>query len=153
MASELLGLGDPLGRETLIKLCHDMTVPGSARMAAANDLVGFNDNSCLDSVFNTLQSPTDLHDTVAKEDALELAPELIRHFGPQRYPAVLQLVINSLRDPWPSNRTRASQVLVQIGDPAAIPNLEAAIAEEKDATRRSIMTESLRDLKAKNQRR
>lgn len=153
MANDLFALGDPLGREMLVRVCHDMAEPGSARMGAANDLVRLKDDSCLESVFNTLESATDLRDTVAKEDALELAPELIRHFGPQRYQSVLQLVIRALGDSWPSNRTTASRVLAQIGDPAAIPSLEAAMTEEKDETRRSILLDSLQVLKMKNQAR
>jgi HEAT repeat protein len=113
-------------------------------MAAAGALVCFKDDSCLDSVFDSLESATDLRDTSAKEQALELAPELIRHFGPERYQSVLQLVIKALGDPWLSVRMNASTILDEIGDPAAIPGLEAEIAQEKDENVRRTMLKNLR---------
>jgi HEAT repeat protein len=149
MASDLLRLGDRLGGETLVKVCHDTTEPGSARMAAAGALVRFKDDSCLDSVFDSLESATDLRDTDAKEQALELAPELIRHFGPERYQSVFQLVIKALGDPWLSVRMNASTILDEIGDPAAIPSLAAAIAQEKDEDVRRTLQKNLQDLQSK----
>jgi hypothetical protein len=122
-------------------------------MYAATVLVDrFKDDSCLDSVLNILESDTDLRDTEAKEQALELVPELIRHMGEQQSLSVPRLVIKALGDPWPGIRMNASAILDQIGYTAAIPSLQAAIAREKDENIRRTMLSNLQDLKNKEQR-
>jgi HEAT repeat protein len=152
MADDLFRSGDPLGRETLVSVCHDLTVGGSARMAAANRLVPFKDDSCRDSVLSILKSATDLQDTDAKEQALMLAPALLGQSGTEQYRTVFQLLTKSLRDPAANVRVIASAMLGQIGDPAAIPSLEAAIAKERDNTYRTWMSNSLAKLRMKNRR-
>jgi HEAT repeat protein len=152
MATGLARLGDAAGRQALRKEYRNTAEWGSVRVEAAAVLSEeFGDYSCTDSILTVLQSDSDPRDTSAKEHALELAPRLIVHLAPLEAHNVFELVVKALSDPWPGVRTTASTMLDQIGDPAAIPTLEAAIAKEKDENGRRMMMNNLRNLKSKQQ--
>src|SRR6266702_817113 len=152
MATDLARLGDRAGREALVKECHNTTEWGSIRIGAAAVLIEeFRDNSCLGAILDTLQSDSDARDTGPKEWALKLAPDLIDHVDPLESHKLFELVIKALGDPSPGVRTIASMMLYQIGGPAAIPGLEAAIAKEKDEDGRRMMIRELQNLQSKTQ--
>ena len=150
MANALARLGDRRGRETLISVCHRHSESGSVRMYAATILsTEFQDDSCLDLVFDVLQKDSDPKDTEAKEQALELTPDLIGRLSPPQSQKLFDLLTKALGDPWPGVRITASMTLDRLGDVAAIPRLQAAIANEKDEGCRSVMARELKWLQSK----
>jgi HEAT repeat protein len=152
MARDLARLGDATGRQGLVKECHNTAEWGSIRIDAAGSLTEeFGDYACLDTIVDILGRDSDPKDTGVKEEALQLAPHLIVHLDRQEAHKIFELVISSLDDPWPGIRTNACIMLVEIGDPAAIPSLEAAISKEKDDSGRQIMADNLQNLKRKTQ--
>jgi HEAT repeat protein len=147
MAAALARLGDPLGRKTLVNECHGTTEPGSVRMAAATALIrNVQDDSCSDSVLHVLQSATEVKDTSAKEQALELAPVLIRRVDRRQSQRIFDLLTNALGDPWPVVRITASITLERLGDVRAIPILKSAIDKEQDKDCLRVMNTSLKAL-------
>lgn len=83
-----------------------------------------------------------------RQSALEL---LTRFQGltPEESQKVFEVVTGRLEDPEPSVRIAASQALVQLGNIAAIPDLEAAIAKEQDDGIRSLLEKDLKRLQTK----
>lgn len=153
MATDVARLGDTAGREALINECHNATEWGSIRMDAAGALTEeFKDDSCLDVIVGILQSDSDPRDTGAKGWALQLTPHLIGRLDREQSHKLFELVMKSLDDPWPGIRTTASMMLEQIGDAAAIPSMEAAIAKEKDVNGRLMMIRMLQVLQNKKTR-
>jgi HEAT repeat protein len=150
MATDLARLGDALGRETLRSVCHTASEWGSVRMSAAFALsTEFQDDSCLDLVFDVLQKDSDPKDTSAKEQALEVTPDLIGRLSRPQSQKLFDLLAKALGDPWPGVRITASVTLGRLGDVAAIPRLQAAIANEKDEGCRSAMAGELKSLQIK----
>jgi len=133
-----------LGRKALTSLCHDATAPGSVRMDAAKHLSqNFGDDSCLDSVFQVLQSPTDPKDFGAKSQAMENARTMIGQVDQTQSQKLFDLITASLRDPECSVRIDAAVQLEHLGDVRAIPKLKAALASEADKSCRRMVSASL----------
>jgi HEAT repeat protein len=151
IATDLAKLGNKVGRQALVKECHNNSESASNRMSAATTLSrDLGDDSCIDSIIDVLRSDSDPNDTYAKQWALELARDLIRRVGAQRSETVFELVMGALNDPSTGVRIVASMTLDAIGDPNAIPSLESAIAREEDEGCRQVMARELQGLKKKN---
>lgn len=145
LASDLAQLGDTAGREMLLAECHK-NVWGSTRMLAARTMFDLHDDSCVDAVLEILRLPSDPQDTNAKEDALELVPSLIHHFAGQEYQAIMDLTVNALKDAHLGVRLTSAITLGRLADPSTIPALQAALANEQDATVRDAMLVQLKGL-------
>ena len=114
-------------------------------------MTGLHDNSCVDSVLEILRSPSDPQDTLAKVDALNLVPDIIRNSGQQEYRNTLDLTMNALNDPDGGVRLTASVTLGRLGDTSAIATLQAAVATEQDPNIHSAMLNQLKRLKTLEQ--
>ena len=91
---------DSPGRKALTSLCHDATELGSVRMDAAKHLSqNFGDDSCIDSIFQVLQSATDLKDFAAKSQAMENARTMIGRVDQMQSQKLFDLLTASLQDP------------------------------------------------------
>ena len=151
LASDLAHLGETAGREMLLTECHDRSEWGSTRVLAARSMFDLHDDSCVDAVLQILRSPSDPQDTLAKVDALNLVPNIIKHFSGQDYENVLNLTTNALNDPDAAVRLTASVTLGSLGDTSAIDALRVAIATEEDATVHNAMIRELKRLKTLQQ--
>jgi HEAT repeat protein len=151
MAFDLAKIGDRAGYEMLMTECHDTGEWGSTRIFAARSMTELHDNSCVDSVLEILRSPTDPQDTIAKSDALNLVPDIIRHSGQQEYRNTLDLTMNALNDPDGGVRLTACVTLGRLGDTSAIATLQAAVETEQDPNIHSVMLNELKRLKTVEQ--
>jgi len=61
----------------------------------------------------------------------------------------LKLVLNCLENPEPVVRMAASSALVSLGDSAAVPYLQIAVAQEQDENIRSVLETNLKKLQQK----
>jgi hypothetical protein len=139
MALDLATIGDKAGHEMLITECHDNSEWASTRMVAARSMFELHDNSCLDSVLDTLRSNSDPQDTIAKIFALYLVPNIARESEDLEYRNILHWTINALNDPNAGVRLTASSTLASLRDTSAIDALQAATASEQDPNIRSAM--------------
>jgi HEAT repeats len=147
MAFDLATIGGRTGREMLITECHNDGQWASTRILAARSMTQLHDDSCVDSILETLRSDSDPQDTLAKVDALNLVPDFIDHSGEQEYRNILDLTMNALNDPDAGVRLTASVTLGRLGDVSAIAPLEAAITSEQDPNISDAMLHELKRLK------
>jgi HEAT repeat protein len=151
IASDLAKIGARAGYEMLITECHNTSEWGSTRILAARGMTELHDDSCVDSVLETLRSPSDPQDTNAKIDALNLVPDIIKHFSGQEHRNVMDLTMSALDDPDAGVRLTASVTLGRLGDTSAIAALQAAGTTEQDATVQNAMLGELKRLKTLQQ--
>jgi HEAT repeat protein len=142
IAFSLARLGEEGGRETLKKMCSDATEPEWLRMLAAVNMRSLNDDSCLPSIMQVLQSRGNPD---GRKQALYLVPSF-SHLPAQSFRPLLDLVEKELSDPESGVRMTASSVLGQIGDVSAIPYLRKAIAREYNEGCREQMRMDLKNL-------
>jgi len=139
-------LGDPGGIDELKKLCADKSFPPEFRLYAVTytfDLHVDKDEGCLKTAEELAQLVTDdYHTSSYRTTALELLPRF-RALTPEESQKILQIVVGRLEDPEPTVRMQAGQSLVVIGNPAVVPELEAALANQKDEAVRSTLQEDL----------
>jgi len=147
MALDLAKIGGRAGSKMLITECHNDDQWASTRILAARSMTELHDDSCVDSILETLRSDSDPQDTLAKVDALNLVPDIIEHSGEQEYRNILDLTMNALNDPDAGVRLTASITLGHLGDISAIAPLEAAITSEPDPNISSAMLGELKRLK------
>ena len=147
LAGDLAELGDKAGREMLKTECHNNENWGSTRILAARSLIQLHDDSCLDAVLEVLRSVSDPQDTLAKVDALNLVPSFIHDSASQEYQSVMDLTLKALNDPDYGVRLTTAITLGSLGDRSAIPALQAALANESDATVRNAMLIEMNRLK------
>jgi len=143
-AFALAQLGDQKGREALRDACSNRDVSNPVRMDAARLLLTLQDESCLSSVLDVLDSPN----VAGRSQAMYLLPEF-RTLSKADSDRSLNLLVKALNDPSASIRIIASDVLGKLGKTAAIPYLEAAVAAEQDDDVRSQMQTDLRSLQVK----
>jgi HEAT repeat protein len=132
IALALALLGDKLGSAELKKICADKTFVPEFRLYAVRymfDLHIQKDEDCLNAVEATIEwQKTNFGDRISA-----LAPvSRFQGLTADESRKVLSLVAGRLRDPEPVVRMAASQSLAGLGDSAAVPYLEAAIATEQD---------------------
>jgi HEAT repeat protein len=148
-------LGDPGGRDELKKVCADGDFPPEFRLYAVRymfDLGVERDEDCLHAAEEIVQIVDSENRTFGDRDsALELLPRF-RNLTAEESKKIFQLVVDRLHDPEPTVRMAASQSLADLGNAAAIPSLEAAIAGEQEESTRSVFELNLKKLqtKAKN---
>ena len=142
IASALIELGDERGTHALQQDCEDTSLNMQDRLQSASQLHIFHDESCWKTVVEAAQS----RDSLVRFSALTMIPyfktppELSRAF-----------LLNGLRDQDLSVRMAASSGLINLGDVAAIPALEAAIAAETNPMLRSTMEQGVKFLQKKQQ--
>ena len=139
MAAALLSFHSAAGAEVLSHVCNDKSEPEGHRLDAASRLVDSGDFQCLSSVLDILQETTD---SSVKGSALLI----IAHVKPVPASLIASVhvaLVTSLQDNNSAVRYDASKCIAAVGDKAAIPNLQAAIANESDESTRKFMEESL----------
>lgn len=145
LAFSLALLHDKSGAEVLKSACTDPSFPSHLRLRAASYLLTLKDDGCFSSILSALKSSNDPEIRIG---ALSLATQL-SHVSERDLQAMYPFILSALDDPTPAVRLSAGDVLATIGDTAAIPYLEHAIAIEKDQTIRSEMQTGLKQLKDK----
>jgi HEAT repeat protein len=135
-------LGDSGGPDELKGLCADQDFPSEFRLYAVRymfDLHVENDTQCLHAAEQIVQTvDADYHTSAYRTMALGLLPQF-RSLTPEESERVFQLVVERLDDPEPYVRVAASAALVNLGNPAAVSYLEAAIVNEQDENNRSLL--------------
>lgn len=148
IASSLAYLGDVRGIQALRQDCNDTSLPMAYRLTAVTYLVNYHhDESCWKTVVEGSQSRYSSGDRV---QSLSLIPDF-KKLSAERSAMFRALLLNGLHDEDPGVRIEAGDVLRTMGDVAAIPALEAAIAAETSPDVRSTMESELRGLQKMKQ--
>ena len=145
-------LGDPGGRHELKMVCADGDFPPEFRLYAVRymfDLGVERDDDCLHAAEEIVEIVDSENRTVGdRNSALELLPRF-RNLTTDESKRMFQLVVDRLHDPEPTVRMAASQSLASLGNIAAIPYLDAAIARESEEGTRSVFELNLKKLRTK----
>jgi HEAT repeat protein len=139
MAAALLSFHSAAGTEVLSHICNDKSGPEGRRLDAASRLVNTGEFQCLSSVLDMLQETTD---SSVKASALLIVAH-VKAVPASLIAEVHVALLASLQDESSAVRYYASKCIAAVGDKAAIPNLQAAIANESDESTRKFMKESL----------
>ncbi len=148
-------LGDSGGRKELKKLCADEGFPAEFRLYAVRymfDLHVEKDGDCLQAAEEIVQRVnSDYHSVGDRQAALSILPRF-QNLTQAESQKVFDLALERLADPEPTVQMEASAALASLGNIAAIPYLEAAIAREQEEGTRSVFEFNLKKLqvKAKN---
>lgn len=148
-------LGDKSGHDELKKVCADGDFPSEFRLYAVRymfDLGVEKDEDCLHAAEETVQIVDSQNRTVGDRcSALALLPRF-QNLTAEESKKTFQIVADRLHDPEATVRMEASRSLASLGNAAAIPYLEAAIASEHDENIRSVLESNLQKLlnKARN---
>lgn len=146
IALALALLGDKLGSAELKKICADKTFVPEFRLYAVRYMFELHvqkDEDCLNAAEATIESQkTNFGDRISALGLISRFQGLTVDDSRK----VLSLVAGRLRDPEPVVRMAASQSLAGLGDSAAIPYLEPAIATEQDENIRSLFEKDLTKL-------
>jgi len=145
-------LGDPGGRDELKRLCADENFPPEFRLYAVRymfDLGVGKDEGCLNAAEAIVQMVAADYLTAGyRVTALELLTRF-RNLTQEESQTIFELVVHRLEDSEPVVQMAASGALVSLGNPAAIPYLEAMIAREQDENIRSVLEANLKKLREK----
>jgi HEAT repeat protein len=144
MALFLAQLGDMNGREYLSSVCKSDGESVDIKMLAAINMRYLRDDSCMDTVFTVLRSPS-VADAPARTQAVYLSLD----FAPSHPQDVLDLLTKSLRDPDSGVRMAASSALQQLGSASAIPYLRTALETEQNEGCRLSMGLAIQRLESK----
>jgi HEAT repeat protein len=145
MATALISLNSHAGNRALLSICDEASLPEESRLGAASRLVDAGDFNCLSSVENILRTTTNSSNKVS---ALMILTR-VKAMPASLTPRVHNTLLASLQDPVSAVRQYASECIANLGDKTAIPNLQAAIANEPDELTRKRMEESLKTLESK----
>jgi HEAT repeat protein len=105
-------------------------------------LLSLNNESCLKAVMTVLRSDADFD---SRMFALSLLGRF-HHISDEDSKSMCAAAVKSLTDPTPAVRISASTTLVTLGNPAAIPALERAVASETDQAVKNQMKSNLERL-------
>lgn len=125
IAYALALLNDREGITALQDTCSSSGTASWLRMRAARYLLDRGVEGCQEPLMGLLAGSDD----EGRVQALSLLP-LYHHIGKQQYDTVIHLVQACLAAESPMVRIAAGQALAQLGDIAAIPTLQHAIANE-----------------------
>lgn len=145
IAFALAELDSEEGYRTLSEICIDTKVQPHLRLLASRYLLIFGKQTCLSSVIDVLQMQAD---DDLRAEALQLISRFAKVAGNDRN-KIGEVIANYLVNESPTLRLNAAIALANVGDPAAVPALKAAIEREKEAAVRSQMEDDLRALERK----
>jgi HEAT repeat protein len=146
MAAALVSLNSQVGNRALLHICDEASLPEGLRLDAASRLIDVGDYGCLPSVDNILRKATD--PSIKTAALLDLAR--VKVIPAAVAPRIHNTLLASLQDPVSAVRQFASECIATLGDKAAAPNLQTAIANESDEMTRAHMEESLRALESQS---
>ena len=143
-------LGDAGGHDELKKLCGDETFPPEFRLYAVRymfDLGVGNDHDCLHAAEEIVQIVDSENRTFG--DRITALALLVRfqNLTQEESQTVLELAVRRLEDSEPVVQMEASRAQADLGNRAAIPYLEAAIARAQDKVVRSVLEANLKKLR------
>jgi HEAT repeat protein len=147
MASALVTLKSDLGKNTLLQICEDSSVPEGLRLQAASRLLDVDDDRCVPQVAAMLRTTRDPSSKASALLALSRAGTLPESQIGSIHPEL----VSNLRDPNPAIRQYAGECIAAIDDQAAAPELKTAIAIESDPTTKDRMENSLKALECKRE--
>ncbi len=146
MATALISLNSQVGDRALLHICDDASLPEGLRLDAASRLIDAGDYNCLSSVENILRKTAD--PSIKTAALLDLARV---KFIPAAFALrIHNTLVARLQDPVAAVRQFASECIATLGDKAAAPNLQTAIAKESDEMTRAHMEVSLRALESQS---
>lgn len=145
MATALASLNSQVGNRVLAQMCDDASLPEERRLGAASRLVDNGNLNCLSSVEGILRKTTN---PSIKANALLILARA-KTIPASLMPRIHNALTASLQDPDSAVRQYASACIATLGDKAAAPNLQTAIANESDDLTREHMQESLKSLENK----
>jgi len=122
----LAQLGEETGSTALKRICDDFAISAWIRMLAAVNMRALHDDYCLASVVDVLQSSDDRG---ARMQALTLVTDFERP-SEENAQKLLSLAVKALADKEAGVRMIASDTLGRLGNVAAIPALQTALANE-----------------------
>jgi HEAT repeat protein len=140
-------LGDQTGKIELKEMCADRGFLPEFRLYAVRymfDLHSQDDPDCLAAAEKIVESKdADFGDRIS---ALGLLP-LFQNLTADESQRILKLVLVCLDNPEPVVRIAASNALASLGNSAAIPHLEAAVAREREPGTRAVFEADLTKLR------
>jgi HEAT repeat protein len=142
LADTVAKFGDARGIQALKSICADSTVPGVARLEAAQNLVvNFRNESCrpMAEVLRSKDDPS------TRAMALQIIP-LFHQMSDVQSKEIVPLILTSLSDPEILVRSAAGETIGRLELVSAIPNLKIAIANENLPDLRSSLQKSLQRL-------
>ena len=146
IAATLAHMGDERGIQALRQDCDATSLPMTYRLSAVSQLALFlHDESCWKTVVEGYQQGLEADD---RSQALSIIP-YFKKLSADKSAVSRELLLSGLRDQDPSVRIEASDVLRMMGDVAAIPSLQAAIAAETDPNVKMQMESELSSLQNK----
>lgn len=148
LALALAQLGDPRGIRTLRDTCDSAGTEARFRLYAAKYILDLGQKGCLNAVIDILQSTAD---SGSRALALSLLPRF-RDPSLAESQKIFNASLKALQDPQAEVRVAAGHTLRTLGNPSGVPNLEQAIARERDDGVRSMLRLDLEELERKDQR-
>ena len=136
-------LGDKQGFETLKSMCTGHDSPQYLRVYTTMYLLNLDDESCLNTIFEVLQSSTDSGSRVLAFSQLSRFHKLSQDDS-QR---VIAASFKALSDETPAMRIAASRALSARPPDIAVPALQNAIAKEQNEAVKMQMQSSLQHLR------
>jgi HEAT repeats len=147
IALALGALGNDAGVIALQDGCHDRNWGAEARTEAAEYLSNLRPESTV--CLNALMELAETAPTGYRIQALSIMPKL-HDLNVEDSQKALEAVLNNLQASQPSMRIAASQAAVELGNLAAIPKLEKALAREQEEP---VCSQIERDLTALREKR
>lgn len=142
MAAALLWVHSAAGNKALVRICDDSSASEDLRLEAASRLVDARDFQCVPSLLGILQNTTNPSN---KASAL-LTLAHVTQMPPSLLPSLHTALLASLQDRSSAVRQYAGERIAALGDKAAVPYLQTAIASESDESTRKRMEEFLKTL-------
>jgi|SRR5271166_311218 len=136
-------LGCQQGFATLKTMCGDRNIPTSLRLYATMYMLDLDDESCLNAIFEVLQSNADSGSRVLALSQLSRFHKVSQDDS-QR---IVTATLRALADEMPTVRIAASRALSRFPPAVAVPSLQNAIAREQDEGVKILMQSSLQHLR------
>jgi HEAT repeat protein len=146
MALALGLLGDQTGPKELKRICADRNFVTEFRLYAVRymfDLHLLNDEDCLSAIEEVLESKD--AESSDRISALSLLPGF-QNITEEQSQKLFKLTIKQLGNTEPGVRLEASRTLAALGRASAIPDLQRAMAKERDENIRSTLQSDLEKL-------
>ena len=152
IAAILARIDEIHGFEALRSMCYDPNLTGYQRLAAADDLLTLQDQTCLNAVAEVIQSQAhEPRSTSAMLYGLSMVPRF-QKLSPDDSSRLAIAAAEALKHPDLLVRTAAGRALAGLGDGSAIPYLEKAAVAESNQSAASELQGSLLRLRQKSSR-
>jgi HEAT repeat protein len=137
LACALAELGDPRGVAALHQFCESDRLPEDLRLDVVRFLVEIHETPCIAPVVEALKGSDP-----GNWQVMPIIPN-IKGLSPEESAQLRALLLESLSQPGSAVRLVAAQTLSQMHDFSALPELQTALANERDAIVRSALRDAL----------